>query len=172
MQSFEPRAVAARTASRTRPAPLLAAGVVVALLAGAVFVASGLSTTTDPGQAGLGAFEGDWRLKHVLRSGVPQSELAAYEITLTVRPGALSGAGPCNRYRLAADLVRLDATTLRVEVTLSSRTAASCGKAIDRDDDFHITTLSAVTVGSLDPTGDELRLGAGAVEFVFERIPA
>jgi hypothetical protein len=172
MQSFEPRAVAARTASRTRPAPLLAAGVVVALLAGAVFVASGLSTTSDPGRAGLGAFEGDWRLKHVLRSGVPQSELAAYEITLTVRPGALSGAGPCNRYRLAADLVRLDATTLRVEVTLSSRTAASCGKAIDRDDDFYITTLSAVTVGSLDPTGDELRLGAGAVEFVFERIPS
>lgn len=143
----------------------------IAVFVAALAITRGLPPRTDAGQGGLGAFEGRWRLTETRRSGVPVDDLAAYEIVLTVQPGSLAGSGPCNRYRLVADLELLDPTTLAVAARTWSRTAMSCGHLIDRDDTFWVTALSEVDIGRLDPAQRELRLRGGAVEFVLERLP-
>jgi hypothetical protein len=142
----------------------------VAVFVGALAITAGLSSRAGVGQAGLGAFEGSWKLTEALRSGVQVGDLAAYEIVLTIQPDGLSGSGPCNRYRLVADLVLLDPTTMTVAVRMSSRTAMSCGPLIDQHDTLYFTALTEIDIGRLDPTHRELRLRGGAWELVLERI--
>lgn len=173
MTSLQPGSVAARALPAARP--LLAVAAVGVALLGAIAMAQGL----DPGRVGgdgrpvgLGAFEGSWKLVEARRSDVPIEAFRPYEIVLNVQPGNLNGFGPCNRYRLVADLALRDPKTMTVTVTMSMRTAASCGAVIDEHDTLYLTTLQEVRIGSLDAADRELRLRSDTAEFVFERLPS